>query len=529
MHTQLAILGAGPGGYAAAFLAADLGMQVTLVDLEPRLGGVCLLRGCIPSKALLHVAKVMAEARHLADWGIAFAAPAVDINVMRARKEKVIATLTGGLKQLAAKRKVQVIRARATFENSQTLRLHAIGEKPLEDNRVQFEHCILATGSSPAGIPALQEEKGTGTVAGPAAGKAGPSEATEPVPEEKGTGTVAAAPVGKAGASEATEPVPGEPVPISSRRIMDSTVALDLPEVPESLLVVGGGYIGLELGTVYAALGSRVSVVELTDGLLPGVDRDLVKPLHKKLESQFAAIYLSTKVVGLADKQDAVEVTFDGDVEKKVQRFGRVLVAVGRRPNSAGLGLENTKVQVSARGFVVVDQQQRTAEGHILAIGDVAGEPMLAHKAAHEGKVAAEVLAGEPAAFEPQAIPAVVFTDPEIAWAGLTETEARHQGRKVDIAQFPWAASGRAQAVVRTEGLTKWLIDPETQRLLGCGIVGYGAGDLIAEAVVAIEMGATARDLTDSIHPHPTLSETLGFAAEVFFGTATDLYRPKRE
>jgi len=479
MKTQVAILGAGPGGYAAAFLAADLGMQVTLIDMEPRLGGVCLLRGCIPSKALLHVARVMAEARHLADWGVAFPAPAVDIAAMRARKEKVIATLTGGLKQLAAKRKVQVIRARATFEDSHTLRLHGVGDKPLADDRVQFEHCILATGSSPAAIPGLREEMGTGT--------------------------------------------------ISSRRIMDSTVALELPEVPDSLLVVGGGYIGLEMGTVYAALGSRVSVVELTDGLLPGVDRDLVKPLHKKLEGEFEGIYLNTKVVGLADKQDAVEVTFEGDLQQKVQRFGRVLVAVGRRPNSAGLGLENTKVQVNPRGFVVVDNQQRTAEGHILAIGDVSGEPMLAHKAAHEGKVAAEVLAAEPAAFEPQAIPAVVFTDPEIAWAGLTETEAKQQGRKVEVAQFPWAASGRAQAVGRTEGLTKWLIDPETQRVVGCGIVGYGAGDLIAEAVVAIEMGATARDLTDSIHPHPTLSETLGFAAEVYFGTATDLYRPRRK
>jgi dihydrolipoamide dehydrogenase len=499
MKSPLVILGGGPGGYAAAFLAADLGMNVALVDMEARLGGVCLLRGCIPSKALLHVAKSMAEARHLADWGVAFAPPAIDIAAMRARKEKVIATLTGGLKQLAAKRKVQVIRARATFEDSQTLRLHAVDGKPPENDRLEFEHCILATGSSPTQLPGLLK-----------------------MAAEEGTGTVAATSHGSAGSRLATEPVP------FSARVMDSTGALELPDVPESLLVVGGGYIGLEMGTVYAALGSRVSVVELTDGLLPGADRDLVKPLHKKLEKDFAAIYLGTKVVALKDAGDAVEVTFEGNVEQKVQRFGRVLLSVGRRPNSANLGLENTKVQIDAKGFVAVDNRQRTADPRILAIGDVAGEPMLAHKAAHEGKVAVESLHGEPAVFEPRAIPAVVFTDPEIAWAGLTETQAKQQGRKIEVAQFPWAASGRAQAVGRTEGLTKWLIDPESGRVVGCGIVGYGAGDLIAEAVLAIEMGAAPRDITDSIHPHPTFSETLAFAAEVFFGTATDLYRPKR-
>jgi dihydrolipoamide dehydrogenase len=472
MDTQLAVIGGGPGGYAAAFLAADLGMQVALVDLEPRLGGVCLLRGCIPSKALLHVAKIIADARHLSDWGVAFAEPSINLDAMRAQKEKVIATLTGGLKQLGAKRNVRVIRARAVLEDSHTLRLSPAGNKPLDDDRVRFEYCLLATGSSPATIPALD---------------------------------------------------------LPSPRVMDSSGALELPDVPESLLVVGGGYIGLEMGTVYAALGSRVSVVELTDGLLPGVDRDLVKPLHKKLENQFEAIYLNTKVVALKDEQDSIEVTFEGDVEKKVQRFSRVLVSVGRRPNSAGLGLEKTKVEVGRQGFVAVDAQRRTAEPSILAIGDLSGEPMLAHKAAHEGKAAVEALAGQPAVFEPRAIPAVVFTDPEIAWAGLTETEAKRQGRRVEVAQFPWAASGRAQAVGRTEGLTKWLIDPETQRVVGCGIVGAGAGDLISEAVVAIELGAAVRDLSESIHPHPTLSETLGFAAEVYFGTATDLYRPKRE
>jgi dihydrolipoamide dehydrogenase len=503
METQLVVLGGGPGGYAAAFMAADLGLQVTLVDAEPRLGGACLLRGCIPSKALLHVAKVIADARHATDWGVAFANPKIDLDAMRARKEKVIAALSGGLAQLAKRRNVQVIRARGVFEDSQTLRLEQAGDKPPAADRLRFQHCILATGSSPTRLPALA---------------------------------------------------------LPTPRAMDSTAALDLPEVPESLLVVGGGYIGLEMGTVYAVLGSRVSVVEMTDGLLPGVDRDLVKPLHKRLEKDFAAIWLNAKVVAMADKKDSIEVTFEGSgvrdqgPEDRVQasgvggqgpttqhpttdnrqlttstrRFGRVLVAVGRRPNSAGLGLEHTKVQVDSRGFVMVDPLRRTADPHILAIGDVASEPMLAHKAAHEGKIAAEVLAGhEAAVFSPRAIPAVVFTDPEIAWAGLTEGEAKKEGRAVEVAQFPWAASGRAQSVGRTEGLTKWIIDPESRCVLGCGIVGAGAGELIAEAVLAIEMGATVEDVAQSIHPHPTLSETLGFAAEVYLGTATDIYRPK--
>ncbi len=310
---------------------------------------------------------------------------------------------------------------------------------------------------------------------------------------------------------------------------MDSSGALELPDVPESLLVVGGGYIGLEMGTVYAALGSKVSVVEMTDGLLPGADRDLVRPLEKKLRGDFAAIYLSAKVAALADRKDFIEVTFEGDVPEKVRRFSRVLLCVGRQPNSDGLGLEKTQAQVDARGFIAVDPQRRTADPHILAIGDVAGQPMLAHKASHEGKTAVEALLGKEASFAPQAIPAVVFTDPEIAWAGLTETEAKAAGRPVEVAQFPWAASGRAQAIGRTEGLTKWIVDPPSQCVLGCGIVGYGAGDLISEAVLAIEMGCSVRDLADTIHPHPTLSETLGAAAEVQLGTATDLYRPKKE
>jgi dihydrolipoamide dehydrogenase len=472
MDSQLVVLGGGPGGYAAAFLAADLGMQVALVDQETRLGGTCLLRGCIPSKALLHVAKAMSEAAHMADWGVSYAKPAIDIAVMRARKEKVISTLTGGLKQIASKRNVKVVQAKAVFEDGQTLRLQAVGTAPLADNRIRFQNCILASGSRPSRIPAFD---------------------------------------------------------LPTPRVMDSTAALELPDVPESLLVVGGGYIGLEMGTVYAALGTRVTVVELTDGLLPGADRDLVRPLHKKLSKDFAEILLSVKVVSMADKGQSIEVTFDGNVERKVQQFSRVLVSVGRRPNSDGLGLEKTKVHIDKQGFVVVDPQRRTAEPRIWAIGDIAGQPMLAHKASHEGKTAVEAIAGHKVAFEPRAIPAVVFTDPEIAWAGLTETEAKAQGRTVEVAQFPWAASGRAQSIGRTEGLTKWLVDPASERVLGCGIVGAGAGELIAEAVLAIEMGASVNDVTETIHPHPTLSETLGFAAEVFLGTATDLYRPRKK
>jgi len=472
METQLVVLGGGPGGYAAAFLAADLGAKVTLVEAEPRLGGVCLLRGCIPSKALLHVARVLSEAKEMSGWGVKFEQPQLDIDKMRARKEKVIDTLSGGLKQLAKRRNVEVIHARGFFENPTTLRLDRL-DKPGQTDRLTFEHCILATGSRPTKIPAFD---------------------------------------------------------LPTPRIMDSTGALNLGDVPETLLVVGGGYIGLEMGTVYAELGSKVSVVELTDGLLPGADRDLVKPLYSRLEKLFAAIHLKTKVVSLADRQDAIEVKFqaaDGGTER-TERFSRVLVSVGRRPNSDGLGLENTDAKIDQRGFVVTDDRQQTADPHLLAIGDVAGEPMLAHKASHQGKVAVEALLGEPAVFHPQAIPAVVFTDPEIAWAGLTEEQARREQRTIEVARYPWAASGRAQSLGRTEGLTKVLIDPETDRVLGVGIVGVGAGELIAEGVVAIEMGCTARDVAESIHPHPTLSETLAFANEAYLGTATEIYRPRQ-
>lgn len=472
MHSPLVVLGGGPGGYAAAFLAADEGLPVVLVEAESRLGGTCLLRGCIPSKALLHVAKVISEAQELHEWGVGFSAPSIDVDRVRARKEKVIATLSGGLAQLAKRRNVTVIRAKGVFENSTTLRLEGDDPSIPAERTLTFDHCILATGSVPAMPPSFQ---------------------------------------------------------IGSDRVMDSTGALALADIPKRLLVVGGGYIGLEMGTVYANLGSQVTVVEWTDGLLPGADRDLVKPLHKHLEKLFdKRIYLNTKVGSMAEVDNQVEVTFEGPGKYGHERFDRVLVSVGRRPVSAGLGLEKTSVQVNPRGFVVCDKQQRTSDPHILAIGDVAGDPMLAHKASHEAKVAVEVVMGKPVSFDKQAIPAVVFTDPEIAWAGLTEDQAKREGRQVDVEVYPWAASGRAQALGRTEGLTKWLVDPQTHRVLGCGIVGSGAGELIAEAVLAIEMGCEVRDLTESIHPHPTLSETLMNAGEVHFGTATEIYKPKR-
>ncbi len=472
MHTQLVVLGGGPGGYAAAFLAADLGMEVTLVEADSRLGGTCLIRGCIPSKALLHVARVINETHEMAEWGIDFKKPNIKIDALRARKEKVVSTLTGGLKQLAKQRKVRVIQAKGVFENSTTLRLEGGDPATREGDKLTFDHCILATGSVPAKIPAFD---------------------------------------------------------LPTDRVMDSTGALELRDVPESLLVIGGGYIGLEMGSVYASLGTKVSVVEVLSGLLPGADRDLVKPLHARLEKQFAGIYLNTKVKSLTDRGDAVEVTFeDAEGKTRSERYSRVLVSVGRKPLSGGIGLENTKVKVNERGFVEIDRHQQTADPKILAIGDVAGEPMLAHKASHEGKVAVEFLHGGAAEFDPLAIPAVVFTDPEIAWAGLTEEQAKREGREVEVARYPWAASGRAQALGRTEGSTKLVVDPATDRVLGIGIVGPDAGDLISEGVLAIEMGCTPRDLADSIHPHPTLSETVAFAGEAYLGLATEIYRPKR-
>ena len=472
MHAQLVVLGGGPGGYAAAFMAADLGFDVTIVDREGKLGGVCLLRGCIPSKALLHVAKVIGESREMTDWGVELGTPKINVEKMRARKEKVIKTLTGGLAQLAKKRKVRVIQADGILENSDSLRLSGGDPSTYEEgDSLSFDHLILATGSSPA-MPSVFK--------------------------------------------------------IDNPRVVDSTGALELEDVPEKLLVVGGGYIGLELGTVYAELGTKVSVVELTDSLLMGADRDLVKPLQKRLEMLFENIHLRTEVTALIDHGNQIEVVMAGELAA-TEKFDRVLVSVGRRPNSRGIGLENTSVEIDQRGFVQTDQQQRTADPKILAIGDVAGEPMLAHKASHQGKVAVEALAGEPAEFDKLAIPAVVFTDPEIAWAGVTEEQAKQEGIAYEVAQYPWAASGRAQAVGATSGLTKLLFEPGSERLLGVGLVGSGAGELIAEGVVAIEMGVTARDLAESIHAHPTLSETLAFAAEVQLGLATEVYRPKRK
>ena len=468
-HAPLVVLGGGPGGYAAAFLAADLGLQVTLVERDERLGGTCLLRGCIPSKALLHVGRVLAEAREMEAWGIHFERPKIDIDVVRGRKEKVIATLTGGLAQLAKRRNVTVIHGQARFTSSTSLEIATPGGTT---QSLAFDHCILASGSRPAKIPAFD---------------------------------------------------------LPTPRVMDSTKALEMVDVPASLLVIGGGYIGLEMGTVYAELGSRVSVVELTDTLLPGADRDLVKPLQQRLDKLFEKIHLRTKVTKLEDRGESIRVHFEGPEGPSAHDFARVLVAVGRRPNSDGMGLENTKVVVSQKGFVEVDGQQRTADPHILAIGDVCGEPMLAHRASHQGKVAVEALHGEPALFAPRAIPAVVFTDPEIAWAGLTEHEAVAQGRTVEISRYPWAASGRAQALGRTEGMTKLIVDPETDAVLGVGMVGPGAGELVAEGTLAIEMGCTARDLSETIHPHPTLGETVAFSAENYFGLATEIYRPRSD
>lgn len=474
MHSQLVVLGGGPGGYAAAFLAADLGMQVTIVEADPRLGGTCLLRGCIPSKALLHVARVLSEVEELSqDWGVETSTPKIHLDQLRQRKDKVIQTLTGGLASLAKRRNVTVIHAKGIFEDSSTLRLEGSDPSIPAESVLTFDHCVLSTGSVPAMPPAFD---------------------------------------------------------IGSQRVMDSTGALALADIPKTMLVIGGGYIGLEMGTVYASLGTQVSVVELLDGLLMGADRDLVKPLEKRLQKLFEnRIYLNTKVGSLAEVDDQIEVTFEGNGKFGHERFDRVLVSVGRRPVTRGIGLENTRVQLDQRGFAVCDAQQRTADPKIFAIGDVAGEPMLAHKASHQAKVAVEVIHGQNVVFDKAAIPAVVFTDPEIAWAGLTEEEAKKTGRSVSIETYPWAASGRAQALGRTEGLTKWLVDPDSARVLGCGIVGPGAGELIAEAVLAIEMGCEVRDLTESVHPHPTLSETLMNAGEVYFGTATEIFKPKRK
>ncbi|MBN1447300.1 MAG: dihydrolipoyl dehydrogenase [Bacteroidetes bacterium] len=466
--TDLVVIGGGPGGYAAAFYAADLGMNVTLIDTEENPGGVCLYRGCIPSKALLHVAKLINEAKEAANWGISFGEPEIDLDRLRAFKNNVVGKLTGGLGQLSKARKITFIRGYASFVNGTTLHIkeHEGGE-----NELTFTHAILATGSRPATIPGIPE----------------------------------------------------------SDRVMDSSYALDLPDIPGKLLVIGGGYIGLELGTVYAALGSRVTVVEMTDGLLPGADRDMVRHLQKRLEEQVESIMLKTKVTEMKEQKNGIKVTLQSGDEEQNAIFDRVLISVGRKPNTEGFGLENTRVALDDHGFVVVDPQRRTAEENIFAIGDITGDPMLAHKASHEARSAVDVIAGKKSVFEPWAIPAVVFTDPEIAWAGLTETEAKAQGRKVEIARFPWSASGRATTLDRSDGVTKLVVDPETERILGVGIAGPGAGELIAEGVLAIEMASRVTDVAASIHPHPTLSETVMEAADAYFGHSTHMYRPKRK
>ena len=465
-RSHLAVVGAGPGGYAAAFMAADQGLQVTLIDAEPNPGGVCLYRGCIPSKALLHVAKLLHEARAASEWGVTFGQPDVDLPRLRAWKDGVVSKMTGGLGTLSKQRKVNYLQGRARFSAPGTLLVSGSAGR----RSVSFDHAVIATGSRPARVPSLW---------------------------------------------------------LDSERMMDSTAALELPDVPGSLLVIGGGYIGLELGTVYAALGSRVTVVEMLPGLLPGADRDLAGVLARDLTGRFAKVYVNTRVESLQETAGGITAalaTPDGAV---TETFDKVLLSVGRTPNTEDLGLEQLGITPDERGYITVDEKRETSCAGVFAIGDVAGEPGLAHKATHEGRTAAEAAAGLKVAFEPQAIPAVVFTDPEVAWCGLTENTAREQGRDVSVLRFPWAASGRAATMARPAGLTKLLVDPGTERVLGMGVAGAGAGELIAEGVLAVEMAALATDLRLSIHPHPTLSETVMEAADVFFGQSTHIYRPR--
>ncbi len=467
-HTQIAVIGGGPGGYPAAFLAADLGQQVTIVDTNANPGGVCLYRGCIPSKALLHAAKVLSEARDAKELGIDFGEPKIDINKLRSWKEGIVNKLTGGLGQLSKQRKVNFIQGKATFVDSNTIKIQ---NQDGSEQTLAFDKAIIATGSRPNTIPNLPD----------------------------------------------------------SPRILDSTTSLNLENVPASMLLVGGGYIGLELGTAYAELGSELDVVEMLPQIMTGADRDLVQIVQKRLKTIFNNIMVETKVSKMEETKSGINVTFENKEGKiSSKEYEKVLVAIGRRPNSDDLGLENTKVTVTDRGFIEVNAQRLTSDPSIYAIGDITGNPMLAHKASHEGITAAEAIVGHKTAFEPNSIPAVVFTDPELAWCGLTETQAKEEGRAVTVAKFPWGASGRALTLGRTDGLTKLIIDPSTERILGVAIVGAGAGEMIAEGVLAIEMGAVAADLKMCIHPHPTLSETVMESAESFFGHATHIYRPKK-
>jgi dihydrolipoamide dehydrogenase len=463
---EVLVIGSGPGGYAAAFRAADLGLDVTMVDPARRPGGVCLYNGCIPSKTFLFLSELIHDARRAASMGIAFGKPRIDLKALREWKAKVIDTMAEGLVSLSKRRSVQMLQGRAEFESSDKVRLH-----DAEVSHIKFRHAIVATGSRPIAFPGADFKPGG--------------------------------------------------------RIMSSTGALALADVPQNLLIIGGGYVGLELGTVYAALGSRVSLVELQDRLLPGVDSDLVKPLQQRLSAIFETISLGTKVAAMNETDGGVEVVLEGEAPKAQQRFDRVLVAIGREPGSRDLGLENTGIELDPKGFIKVDDQQRTSDARIFAVGDVVGGMMLAHKASREGKVAAEVIAGQPSAFDVQAIPAVVYTDPQIAWCGLTEEQAKAEKIPVTVQRFPWKFSGRATTMGAPEGLTKILVDPRTGRIRGVGIVGRDTEGLISEGVLAIEMGALAEDMALSIHPHPTLSETEGEAAELYLGTATHILSKK--
>ena len=466
-NVHLVVLGAGPGGYSAAFYAADQGYKVTLVDASDRLGGVCLHRGCIPSKALLHVSGLMAKIRQAKDFGIDFNSPHIDLKILNEWKEGIVSKVSDGLGQLCKQRGITYVTGRGVFVNSNTIKISG-------SQSIVFDRCVIATGSRPV--------------------------------------------------------VPDQFVD-SKSVVMDSTEALSLSSIPEKLLVVGGGYIGLEMGTVYSALGSRVTIVEFKDRLLPEVDRDLVRPLQEKLFNEFESVYLGTEVVSIRESGKSGYVTMESANESKEEIFDRVLISVGRRPNTDEIGIENTKVELDSNGFVKVDLKGQTSDSAILAIGDISGEPMLAHKASHEARIAIDGLKGKGggAFFEDTVIPAVVFTDPEIAWCGLTESEARKKSLKFEVAKFPWRASGRAHTLGRTEGSTKLILQPESKRVLGVGIVGYGAGELIAEGVLAINMGAKADDLSHCIHPHPTLSETIMESADVFLGTATHISKRPRK
>ncbi len=469
IKTQMAVIGAGPGGYPAAFRAADLGLDVTLIDHEKNPGGVCLYRGCIPSKALLHVANIINESEHAKELGITYTKPKIDIKRVAKWKNEVVTKLTGGAGFLAKQRKINYIQGNAVFTDSNTLK---ITKEDGSEDTLTFENCVIATGSRPTEIQGIK---------------------------------------------------------VDNKKILNSKGALDLESIPKELLVIGGGYIGLEMGSVYAALGSMVTVVEMMDSILDTVDKDFSRILHKKIANEFKEILLSTKVLEVKSTNKGIKVQFENSDGKFEHEYDKVLVSVGRKPNSEKIGLENTKVVVNKRGFIEIDRQRRTNDPNIYAIGDVAGDPMLAHKATHEGRVVAEVIAGEDIAYDAATVPAVIYTDPEIAWCGLTEQEAKDKNIDIKVTKFPWGASGRAITLDRTDGLTKLVFETETERILGVGLVGPGAGELISEGVLAVEMAARASDIALSIHPHPTLTETFMEAAEMFFGNSTHVIRSKRK